>query len=373
MSEQSEIEQAQLVCRTSGVAYLDGLKTNIHGLTQDVEGLTYLPWAVAMALAGRPKVKAVVFNEAAGYTVQHFFGGSVVAVENEGQRVYLPILNAKNQPVSREQLTSRDVNDARNRCRAKSIAITNGVGMCLYANFGTNNRGFLSEMGIRPDTDLSAIEPLTMKKNNRADYVDWGTALTAMRITDNQAKFRVLEFEVVNRDTGEIELLPFSADTEGTYEVAIEVTYKGESHVEWLPIMGVAEVKTKSGMKKMDHQPLRNPTVFNWNTSVMRCLAKAIAVATGYGLSVYAKESVTSLNVEVPQNTQQAPDNHDQAAQGSHDNSNTPSQSVHEPSYDTHPQDRTGQNQSAPPRATRSNPPARSPNAVNGRTGGRAF
>jgi hypothetical protein len=57
---------------------------------------------------------------------------------------------------------------------------------------------------------------------------------------------------------------------------------------------------TSKGMKKMDHQPLTKPTTHDWNSAVMRCMTRAVAVVTGYGLSVYAREDVESLLREPP-------------------------------------------------------------------------
>jgi hypothetical protein len=79
--------------------------------------------------------------------------------------------------------------------------------------------------------------------------------------------------------------------------VGVKVTYRGVEYTEYLAIMGVLEVQTKKGPKKLDNQPLRNPTSHDWNRAVVRCLTKAIALATGYGLSVYAKEDLADLEM----------------------------------------------------------------------------
>lgn len=274
--------------------FLQGIKESIKGLTADVDGLSYIPWATAIAKAGRPEQRLAL---PAGY--MPLFGGAVVAIEQpigeKWQRTWLPVLDSKNRPVPTEALKARDLGDAINRCRAKSAAMVNGVALSLYASYGEDNTKFLKDLGVRPDSDLAAVEPLTSQKAGKAaaSYVDWAAALAAARITDPNFHWEVEMFEGVSPE-GEIQSAPYLALPHG-YMVAVTVTYKGQSHTEYLPIMGVVEVSTKNGPRKMDHQTLESPNAFDWNRSVMRCLAKAIAVASGYGLSVYAGEDIEAL------------------------------------------------------------------------------
>ena len=76
--------------------------------------------------------------------------------------------------------------------------------------------------------------------------------------------------------------------------VSVRVVYKGDEHTEWLPIM--TSFEPAQGDKE-GFQAMLEPTVADWNRAVMRCLAKAIAVASGYGLSIYADEVVSALHV----------------------------------------------------------------------------
>jgi hypothetical protein len=275
--------------------FLHGIKESIKGLTADVDGLSYIPWATAIAKAGRPEQRVAL---SLGY--MRIFGGAVVAIEqpvgdDRWQRTWLPVLDTKNRPVPVDALKARDLGDAINRCRAKSVAMVNGVALSLYAGYGEDNGKLLKDLGVRPDSDLTAVEPLTSQKAGKtaASYVDWAAALAAARITDPNFHWEVEMFDGVSPE-GEIHREPYLALPHG-YMVAVSVTYKAKRHTEYLPIMGVVEVSTKNGPRKMDHQTLEAPNAFDWNRSILRDLTKAIAVVSGYGLSVYAGEDIEVL------------------------------------------------------------------------------
>ncbi len=275
--------------------FIEGIKTSLSGLTAEANGATYLAWATALALAGRPQQQVVTFG---GHPFLPLLGGAVVAVDaplpnGALQRTWLPILNPKNEPITLEHLTARDVSDSINRCRAKSAAMVNGVGLALYAGYGENVAKFLKELGVRPNSDLATVEPLVSTKG-KVPYVDWTAALSAARITDENFHWEVVMFSLVEQETGELVDVPYCRMPFG-YMVAVKVTYKGTSHTEYLPIMGVVDVETRQGKRKMDNQPLLQPTSWDWNRAVMRALTKAIAVVSGYGLNVYAKEDLEAL------------------------------------------------------------------------------
>lgn len=288
-----------------GKDFVLGVKTPVKNLTSVANGMTYLPWATAVALAGRPDIRVDTFG---GHPYRELFGGAVVSVSTplptgEGsiaqQAMHLPVLDAQNRPVPIEALTSRDVSDTINRARAKLIAVVNGVGMSLYAGYGEDVLGFLKALGLTPESDLATAQPLTSSKNGKAQYVDWAAAVTAARLTDPGFYWEVVEHDnQPDPETGEVlHRAPYVRTPHG-YLVAVRVHYKGAVHTEWLPVMGVVEVKTARGTKRLDHQPLEDPNVFDWNRAIMRCLAKAIAVVSGYGLSVYAGEDVEALQVQ---------------------------------------------------------------------------
>ena len=278
--------------------FVEGIKTPIKGLVSEANGHQYLPWPTAMALAERPPLSVVQFDS--GHPYLEFFGGLVVAVEGavgeHRQRVWLPVLTPSNLALAAERATARDIGDAQSRCRAKAAALIHGVGMSLYAGHGDSVVGFLKELGITPQSDLSQIPAPTGDKRGAA-YVDWTSAYTAAKLTDPNFRFEVEMFEDVDPETGEMSCIP-ARRVRGGWMVAVTLHYKGDSHTEWLPIMGVQEVQTKNGRKKMDHQPLVSPSTHDWNRAVMRCLTRGIAVLTGYGIAVYAREDLDDLHRE---------------------------------------------------------------------------
>lgn len=278
--------------------FIEGVKTQVTGLVCQANGFDYLPWPIAVALAERPTLSVRTWDNS---PLISFFGGVVVAVEGNGQTTWLPVLNLRNQPVSLANCSVRDINDSLSRCRAKAIALNYGVGLSLYAGFGERVNDFLRSVGVRPDSDLSQVDPLTSQKpgSKGATYVDWVAAYTSAKVTDPDFRFQVVEFNDVDED-GVQQMIP-AKRVAGGWMVAVDLTYKGQQHTEWLPIMGVQEVNTKAGVKKMDHQPLAAPTTHDWNRAVMRCLTRGVAVLTGYGLSVYAGEDVASLHREAPE------------------------------------------------------------------------
>lgn len=285
------MSNAQTPIQSSPIkSFLDGLKTPIKGLIEEIQGNAYLPWPTALALAGRPTNEVVTFG---GQPYLSMLGGAVVAVKTGAQVMYLPVLDNRNQPIA--QPNARDINDAINRARAKLIAVTHGIGMCLYSG-ETDPLKFIKDLGVKPDADLSTLQPLQSTKGGLSGpvYIDWATALCAAHIADADFRFEVVQHEVVD-DSGEVRQLPY-LNTGNGFMVAVTTVYRGREHTEWLPIMGVVEVQTAKGLKKVDHQALKNPTVFDWNRGVMRCLAKSIAINTGYGISIYAGEEVAQLH-----------------------------------------------------------------------------
>lgn len=255
--------------------------------------LSYLPWAMTVGLAGAPQQRVVEFDQSrAEWEV---FGGSVVAIEHvyeDGavQRIYLPVLDSRFRPIEFASLTARDVGDAISRCRAKAIACTTGIGLDLYANFGGNGDEFAKALGkIGPTTDLHQVEPVVkVVEETGAEYIEWAFSLAAVKLADQHFLWEVELREVIDRETGEVAMRPYKPSGTG-FSVGVTVTYRGRKHTEWLPIMGTAMVQTRNGLRKLGNQSLQDPNASDWNKSVMRALTKAIAVASGYGLAVYAK------------------------------------------------------------------------------------
>jgi hypothetical protein len=207
----------------------------------------------------------------------------------------LPVTDARGQPIPFGGITARDVGDAINRARARSVAVVNGLGLGLYVG-QPNGAEFVRALGVTSATeDLSSVEPLTDEKRdekrpewNGPVYLPWAPALAAASITDPDFRWGFVWFDTPD-ENGVIGRQPYIRLPKG-YLIAVELTWKGQTHREYLPVMGMAETQTKRGLKRLDHRTLVNPTVADWHRAVMRCLAKGIAILTGYGRSVYASE-----------------------------------------------------------------------------------
>ena len=260
--------------------FTDGVKVPINGLTDKFNDLTYLAWAKALSLSHRVSQSVATFDEKPYLS---FFGGAVVAVdikdsdEQKNSRIWLPVLNKENLPIPEEILTPRDIHDSIARCKAKSIALNTGIGMSVYGGFDENILGFLNFIDVAPTSDLSKVSvPYNENHITGSKYIEWATAFTAAKITDPMFCFEVKMFK---SGEGYIPVLKVG----NGYSVAVTINYQGQEHTEWLPIMDIYG------------DSIENPTIYEWNTSVMRALTKAIAVVSGYGLGIYAKEELNNL------------------------------------------------------------------------------
>lgn len=262
-----------------------GLDTTSHVSGQD--GLSYLSWVNALILAGRPAHEVNLFNNKPCLAV---LGGAIVGVTIGEQTTWLPVMDQNNNPVTKEGITSRIINDSIQRCRVKAIAMTTGVGLSLYADFGGDGPKFVSELGITEDTDISLAKPMSSARLDESGggddvmYLAWAAALAAVKITDPEFFWAVDFFPHENPN---LQPRPYLKIND-TFMVSVKVRYKGDTHTEMLPIMS-----------DIDYMAKTEPTSFDWNYAVMRCLTKAIAIVSGYGLSVYANE--IPLLVDAPE------------------------------------------------------------------------
>jgi hypothetical protein len=270
-------------------------------LVKNIDGMSYIPWADALSKTN--PIQHVVLHQQGG-VVHPIFGGGVVAIEQpvskDGalQRTTLVVLDAKSRPIPYQDISSRDVGDAINRCRARSAAVIDGLGLGLYMNV-SDGAAFLKRLGVNGGTrDLTQVPAWTDKKGKKenngqqsrtgAEYLPWSVAIAAARLTDPEFVWSVVDFDTPD-ENGVVSKQPYIRVPYG-YMVAVDLNWKGRAHREFLPIMGVQPVQTRNGIKPMDHQPLPNPTAADWHKAVMRALAKGIAMLTGYGRSAYADE-----------------------------------------------------------------------------------
>lgn len=239
-------------------------------------GLSYLAAAVAMRLAGRPEVTFVDFG---GKPHLECLNGALVAVDlaipgtEKIQRMWLPVMDQANQPLSKIQAT--DINNSRQRCLVKAIAAVYGDGLSLYMNCAGDGPKAAKILGVTPDSDLATVPPvIATLKEGGAPYIEWNIGLAACRITDPTFSWNVVMWE--NADG---QLLPFR-HVLGSLMVDVETEYRGKRQRLSLPVMDSSH----------NPVPAAKATVFDWNKAVMRALTKCIAFNTGYGIGVYADE-----------------------------------------------------------------------------------
>ncbi|WP_421955782.1 DUF1071 domain-containing protein [Polaromonas sp.] len=106
-------------------------------------------------------------------------------------------------------------------------------------------------------------------------YLSWPFAVSELRKADPLASWAVVRFNG----------LPYLA-TETGYYVEVAVTVEGVTLSQVHPVLDAR------------NKPISSPTAFDVNTSIQRCLVKAIALH-GLGLSVYAGEDLANLDQPV--------------------------------------------------------------------------
>jgi len=281
----------------TGTPFIQGLVTDLRKQIKTVDGAEYIPWATQRALAGNPHQTTVLAE--GGGLVREVFSGGVVAVEQAGRILHLPIVDGNSAAIPFAKISSRDIGDALSRARARAVALINGVGLILYAKtpYAGNGAEYFKALGVQPKMgppELVKVTPLLEEKGEApkrvTKYLPWHASVAAATITDSAFGWTVIETQVVDQASGEIRHVPaIKAPGEG-WVVGVTIHWRGVEHTEYLPIMGTRMVNTKKGPISMDNQPIVNPTATDWHRSVMRCVTKAVALVTGYGLSEYAKE-----------------------------------------------------------------------------------
>ena len=107
-----------------------------------------------------------------------------------------------------------------------------------------------------------------IEKNNNFSYLSWAYAISQLRSFDPEATWEVLRFDGA----------PY-LKTDCGYFVEVAVTVKGITLSQIHPVL--------------DHRnkPIEQPNSFQINTSIQRCLVKAIGLH-GLGLYIYAGEDL---------------------------------------------------------------------------------
>lgn len=111
-----------------------------------------------------------------------------------------------------------------------------------------------------------------VEKKGQFNYLSWPYAVSQLRMFDEHATWKIERFEG----------LPFLTTDYGTF-VEVAVTVKGVTLSQLHPVLD------------SKNRPLLVPSAFDINTSIQRCLVKAIALH-GLGLSVYAGEDLPHVD-----------------------------------------------------------------------------
>ena len=107
-----------------------------------------------------------------------------------------------------------------------------------------------------------------LEKKGSFSYLSWPFAVAQLRLADPTAAWEVRRFEG----------LPYLRSETG-YFVEVAVTVQGVTLSQIHPVLDGK------------NQPIHEPTAFDINTSIQRCLVKAIALH-GLGLYIYAGEDL---------------------------------------------------------------------------------
>ena len=113
-----------------------------------------------------------------------------------------------------------------------------------------------------------------VERKGQFSFLSWPFAVSQLRQFDPTATWAVQRFEG----------LPF-LNTEAGCFVEVAVTVKGISLSQIHPVLD------------SKNRPILAPTAFDINTSIQRCLVKAIALH-GLGLYIYAGEDLPATNDE---------------------------------------------------------------------------
>lgn len=114
-----------------------------------------------------------------------------------------------------------------------------------------------------------------VEKKGRFSYLSWAWAVKKLREVDSTATWEVKRFDGV----------PY-LKTDCGYFVEVEVTVQG------IPLSQIHPILNNQ------NKPIAEPNSFDINTSIQRCLVKAIALH-GLGLYIYAGEDLPEIQEEM--------------------------------------------------------------------------
>jgi hypothetical protein len=131
-----------------------------------------------------------------------------------------------------------------------------------------------------------------IEKKGQFNYLSWPFAVQELRRLDPKAVWEVTKFEnhYENEKCFGKDELPYMKTDSGYFVEVIVTMSDGVKSQQIHPVLDNR------------NQPIKQPTSFQINTSIQRCLVKAIALASGIGLHIYAGEDLP------PSDEQQEPE-----------------------------------------------------------------
>lgn len=141
-----------------------------------------------------------------------------------------------------------------------------------------------------------------VEKKNNLDYLSWAHAWAEVKKNYPDASYEIHKFEGG---------LPYVFDPKTGYMVFTSVTIQGITHEMWLPVMDGANKAMKdvyyeyeawswvAGKKTKTAKGVEACTMFDINKTIMRCLAKNVAMH-GLGLSLWTGEDLPDNTLPEP-------------------------------------------------------------------------
>ena len=128
------------------------------------------------------------------------------------------------------------------------------------------------------------------EKKQGLTYLSWAWAWQELKKKYPEATYNIHKF-------GESQK-PYLLDEDLGYMVFTDVTIEGITHEMWLPVLNGANKAMKNKPYTYDTNSkkgivVEQATMFNINTSIMRCLVKNLAMH-GLGIYIYAGEDIPS-------------------------------------------------------------------------------
>ena len=132
-----------------------------------------------------------------------------------------------------------------------------------------------------------------VEKKGKFSYLSWPHAVKHLRENYPDATWIVHE-----NPQG----LPFFEVNAGAM-VKVSIVLNDKTYTQWLPVLNY------------QNKPITEPNSFEINTSIMRCLAKAVGIATGIGLGLYSGEDLPVEEKEDVDYWEKQADHHDKTVE----------------------------------------------------------